>query len=459
MSTIIYTPENIRNMIYGLDVPVKGYPAINLDNAATTPPFKGVIAEIYDKLQMYGSIGRGTGQKSVYTSETYEKGREVVKTFFGLSPDDDTYTVIYTNNTTDGINKLASALIDDYTQDFSIICTRMEHHANDLPWRMRLGIHNIFYAEVDEMGRLDINDIERLLQENKSVKYVCVTAASNVTGYVNNVHSIAKIAHRYGAKIIVDGAQIVAHRAFKMLGNTPDENIDFLVFSAHKMYSPFGGGAIIGLTDTLSKHTPAFFGGGMVSAVYDYNVDYAPLPDLYEAGSPNYPGVVGMLKSMEIIKAIGFDYIQDHEIELMTKTINGLKNIYGGHEIHLYGDNIYYDDRVGIVVFNIGRFSGNYVSGLLADLGAIAVRHGKFCSHPYVNRLIRDYNLLTSNTSCSQDGMVRVSFGIYTTFDEVDSFLATVERIASGEVDAIPVMGGESGLLAKRGIRLPNDRG
>jgi len=459
MSTT-YTPEKIRSMIYGLDTPVKGHhPAISLDNAATTPPFKGVIAEIYDKLQMYGSIGRGTGQKSVYTSEIYEHGRETVKTFLGLKPDDDTYTVIYTNSTTDGINKLASALVEDSNQEISIICTRMEHHANDLPWRMRLGIHNIFYAEVDEIGRLDINDIEQLLQENKSIKYVCVTAASNVTGYVNDVHLIAKVAHRYGAKIIVDGAQIVAHRQFNMLGNAPDENIDFFVFSAHKMYSPFGGGAIVGLTNILKKHTPRFWGGGMVSAVYDYNVDYAPLADLYEAGSPNYPGVVGMLKSMEILKDIGFDYIQNHELELMKRAIDGLKRIDGEHELHLYGDNMYYDDRVGIVVFNIGRFSGNYVSEILAEQYAIAVRHGKFCSHPYVNRLIKGYDLLTSNVCHFQDGMVRVSFGIYTTFDEVDSFVGAVEKIALGAEDTTPVMAGENRLFTTRGVRLPNDRG
>jgi len=452
-----YTTEDIRKMIHGLDVPVKGSsPAINLDNAATTPPFKAVVSEIYDKLQMYGSIGRGTGQKSVFTSEVYEKGRETVKEFVGLEPDNDIYTVIYTNSTTDGINKLASALIEDCKGDMSAICTRMEHHANDLPWRVRLGVNNIFYAGVDGLGRLKVWDIERLLQENKNIKYVCVTAASNVTGYVNDVHMIAKIAHRYGAKIVVDGAQIVAHRKFNMLGSTPDENIDFFVFSAHKMYSPFGGGVIVGLTDVLNKHKPRFFGGGMVSAVYDYNVDFAPLPDLYEAGSPNYPGVVGMLKSMEILKDIGFDYIQNHEAQLMERVIGNLSKISGKHEIYLYGDNVYYNDRVGIIVFNIGKFSGDYVSGFLAEQSAIAVRHGKFCSHPYVNRLLKNHGSLAFG-GCSQAGMVRVSFGIYTSFEEVDSFVNTVEMIAAGEVDAVSVMA--DGLFVRRGVRLPNDRG
>ena len=141
-----------------------------------------------------------------------------------------------------------------------------------------------------------IEDIERTLKNYRGkIKYVSVTAASNVTGYVNDVHLIAKIAHKYGAKIIVDGAQIVSHREFNMLGNAKEECIDFFVFSAHKMYSTYGGGAIVGLTDVLSTHMPAFYVGGMVESVGDKYVRYTTAPDLYEAGSPNYPGVIGML--------------------------------------------------------------------------------------------------------------------------------------------------------------------
>ncbi|MCL2095966.1 MAG: aminotransferase class V-fold PLP-dependent enzyme [Oscillospiraceae bacterium] len=453
MSALKYTPGEIREMIHGLDTPVRGNsPAVNLDNAATTPAFKGVIAEIQEKLLMYGSIGRGAGQKSEYSSGIYEKGRGAVKQFFGIDPDDETYTVIYTNNTTDGINKLASALIDDQNGDISVICTRMEHHANDLPWRERLGNDRIFYVETDEKGRLEIDGIERLLSKNRGIKYVCVTAASNVTGYVNDVRAIAKTAHSYGAKIIVDGAQIAAHRKFDIPGNSPGEDIDFFVFSAHKMYSPFGGGAIIGRSDILNRHKPAFYGGGMVDSVYDFNVDYSPPPDLYEAGSPNYPGVVGMLKAMEILNDIGFDYICEHERKLMARTIAGLKNISGAR---LYGDNDSYSDRVGIVVFNIGGFSDSYVAEALARENAIAVRHRKFCAHTYVSRLLK-------NGGYSQDGMVRVSFGVYTNEQEIDIFLETAQKIAAGKTAGVfGVTGTENRTapFAKPGVRLPNDRG
>jgi len=445
------TPRDIREMMYGIDTILKdGRVAINLDNAATTPPFKAVVENILEKMKMYGSIGRGVGQKSVYSSEVYEEGRKQVKEFFGLDPNDKKYTVIYTNNTTDGMNKLASALVEHECEPFRVISTRMEHHANDLPWRERVGINCMLFADVDGNGRLKVNDIERFFCKYNNIKYVTVTAAANVTGYVNDVHRIAEIAHKYGAKIIVDGAQIVAHREFRILGRKPEQNIDFFVFSAHKMYSPFGGGAIVGLNDILAQHIPCFYGGGMVDAVRDCDVDFTSPPDLYEAGSPNYPGVVGMLKAMEVLKDVGFDYIAKHEQELFKRTVDGLKK-HG--IITLYGDNENYSDRVGIVVFNIGRISDFDVAKMLAKQGAIAVRHAKFCAHPYVNRLLGKVESGNTVNACTQDGMVRVSFGIYTSNEEIDDFIKVVDDIVGGKlvVDCIA--------LTKSGVRKPNDRG
>lgn len=414
----------IRNMMYGINTPVslsdgRIIPAINLDNAATTPAFKEVKDEIETQLLYYGSIGRGKGQKSEHSTDVYTRGRDIVKNFVGAN--DHRYTVFYTNSTTDGMNKLASALIEN-SEDI-ILTTRMEHHANDLPWRERC---RVVYAEVDDLGRLIIDDIERLLwQYQGAIKYVCVTAASNVTGYVNDVHAIAKIAHRYEAKIIVDGAQIVAHRKFCMLGKTPEENIDFLAFSAHKMYSPFGGGAVIGLTEELDKHLPQFYGGGMVEAVCDESVIYLPTPDRYEAGSPNYPGVVGMLKSMTILERIGFDYIRQHEQKLLKRTLTELKKI---PNVILYGDNINIADRVGIIAFNIQGIQNDVVADYLADFHAIAVRHASFCAHPYVRRLTKKPNK-KPNSCKSPEGMIRISFGIYNDKSDVDAFIYAIKLL------------------------------
>jgi len=426
--------KSIRNIMYGINAPVRlnngqVSPAINLDNAATTPAFTLVLDEIKKQLLYYGSIGRGRGQKSQHSTDIYTNGRELVKDFLGA---DERYLTVYTNSTTDGINKLASALIKNV--DDLVLTTRMEHHANDLPWRERC---QVVYAEVDELGRLVMADFERLLVKYQgAIKYVAVLAASNVSGYVNDVHAIAKIAHQHGAKIIVDGAQIVAHQEFKLVGEAPDEFIDFFAFSAHKMYSPFGGGAIVGLADDLAPHLPHFYGGGMVDAVGDTAVNYLSAPDSYEAGTANYVGVVGMLTAMQILTTIGFWQIRQHEQKLLRLTIAALKQM---PQVILYADNDNLDDRIGIITFNIKGCAPAVVANQLADDYGIATRHAAFCAHPYVRRLTGEpegeADLLTS-----PEGMVRISFGIYNDETDIIDFLAAIEAIIKNTLKGSPVI-------------------
>lgn len=412
--------DEIRDMILGLNMPVRldngrMVPAINLDNSATAPAFKQVADKIQLQMHYYGSIGRGKGQKSSHSNEVYTNGRDIVKKFVGA--DSNKYTVFYTSCTTDGMNRLASALIES-PRDM-VLSTRMEHHANDLPWRERA---RTVYAEVDDNGRLIINDVERLLRKyGGKIKYVTVTAASNVTGYVNDVHKIAKIAHKYGAYIIVDGAQIVAHRNFSMIGIEPDEDIDFFLFSAHKMYSPYGGGAVIGLTDVLNQHTPKFYGGGMVDSVTDDDVIYSEAPDLYEAGTPNYAGVVGMLEAIKILEDISFKHIEEHEQRLLRRALDGLLDL---SEVTFYGDNDNITDRIGILVFNLDGIDCGVVADQLAGRAGIAVRHAKFCAHPYVQRLLKRSSTCAYNKAT---GMVRVSFGVYNNENDVDCLIKTIK--------------------------------
>jgi len=454
--------NNTNYMVYGLDTLVqhgngKMAPAINLDNAATTPPFVAVNEEIQKQMSYYGSIGRGTGQKSRHSSIIHEEGRNIVLDFVGA--DKERYSVIYTNSTTDGVNKLASALTNPKdkegrlrNEEILVISTRMEHHANDLPWRERA---TTIHAEVNsETGRLILDDFEMLLKQEKykcMTKYVTVTAASNVTGYVNDVHTIARIAHKYGAKVIVDGAQIVAHRQFSMLGKDRSEDIDFFLFSAHKMYSPYGGGVLVGLKEILNDRMPQYHGGGMVTTVNDENAIYADQPDLYEAGSPNVPGIVGMLKAIEILNDIGFDYIEEHEQHLLRRAVNGLSKI---ENVILYGDNKNISDRVGILVFNIEDQKPEYVANELALRAGISVRHAAFCSHPYVRRLEQ----IRENASCRPPiGMVRISFGIYTTDEDVDTLIRTVKEIAESTRMLTNFRTSEAVMINT--TRLPNDRG
>ena len=422
------TIDNVRSFVTGVDEPVTLEdgtlrPLINFDNAATTPALVQVVDTVSRELMMYGSIGRGFSLKSDYSTKLYGGIREKVLQFTGADPRE--YTCFFVSNTTDGLNKLASALITD--RNDVVLATRMEHHSNDLPWRERC---RVVYADVDEQGRLDYKMIEDKLQENE-VKYVTVTAASNVTGYITDVHRIAALAHEYGAGIIVDGAQIISHRKFSVLGKTPEENIDFFVFSSHKMYSPFGSGAVIGLTDVLNGHMPEFYGGGIVRLVADNWQKYERAPAVYEAGSANYPGVAGMGKAMDVLREIGFDSIEKHEQTLMRRLIGGLKKF---DNMVIYGDTENISDRVGVVSFNISDINSYFLAEALANRGGIGLRRGAFCAHPYVWRLMHipedDLRGFVKCRDANTPGMIRVSFGIYNTEEEVDSFLEILEKVS-----------------------------
>ncbi|GAA0103029.1 aminotransferase class V-fold PLP-dependent enzyme [Paraclostridium bifermentans] len=417
---------NYRPMFDGVDLTIKlgdgAYATpICFDNGATTPPFKCVDREIFKHMQMYGSIGRGKGPKSEYSNRVYEKCRDYVKEYFNLK-DDDRYTVIFTKNTTEGINLLAHALINSKYD--KVITTRMEHHANDLPWRYNA---NVIYIDVDNQGKLKIDDIEEQLIKNRGeVKFVSVTGASNVTGYVNPIHHIAKLAHKYGAKIIIDAAQLAPHREINMKGTGNDDAIDFLALSAHKMYAPYGTGVVVGLKEDLEDKEPFLKGGGAVDLVFDYDIYWSELPSKFEAGTPNYLGVVAMYTAMNKLKEIGFDKIQEHEELLKNRLIKGLEDI---DRVVLYGDSND-KDRLGVITFNVDGINFDSVADRLSYIRGIAVRQGAFCAHTYVRRLLgiddaEAQKLL--NRDCKVAGMVRASLGLYNTTEEVDEFLNTME--------------------------------
>ena len=421
------TAEGFRSIVYGLDRPVElpdgtYRPLINFDNAATAPAIIPVMEQISDELALYGSIGRGFSLKSNHSTDLYERTRSKVMEFTGADPEE--YTCFFAGSTTDGLNKLASALIDD--SDDLVLITRMEHHSNDLPWRERC---RVIYADTDEIGRIDYDTIEAQLKAN-SVKILCITAASNVTGYVTDIHRAAALAHRYGAMIIVDGAQIVAHRRVSMVGTDPEEDLDFFVFSAHKMYSPYGGGAVVGLKSVLDDHLPGFYGGGTVRIVADDWVKYRKAPAVYEAGSPNYPGVVGLGKAIDVLTEVGYDSIGKNDQALIKRLISGLKKL---DNIVIYGDTNDVSDRVGVVSFNFTDINSHVLAEDLAAAG-IATRRGAFCAHPYVWRLMdipeEDIHGFIKCDDANTPGMIRVSFGIYNTEAEVDEFLSLLSVIS-----------------------------
>ncbi len=422
--------DKLRDLFIGLDkkVPVLGghkVIPINFDNAATTPVFKQVINKIIEASEDYGSIGRGLGQKSEFSTAVYNECRNFISDFFKAPLDK--YTIIFVNNTTEGINKLSNILI---TSKYDVVITsRMEHHSNDLPWRNKCIVD---YIEVDNNGRLKIEELEeKLINYNGKVKFVSLIAASNVTGYVNDLSKIAKTVHKYGAKLIVDGAQIVAHKRIYMTSDQELENIDFLVFSAHKMYAPFGSGAIVGLNTYFNDVEPDTKGGGTVEAVLDYSEIWLQTPEKNEAGSPNFFGAVALVEGIKELQKIGYDKIEKHEKEILSKTLEGMKSI---PKIINYGDIENYEDRLGITVFNIEGIYNAEVAKILAEYKAIAVRQGAFCAHPYVRRLLHlsdeEATAYLTNSNLKMQGMIRVSFGIYNSIEEVNVFLNTIEWIS-----------------------------
>lgn len=398
---------------------------INFDNAATTPPFRRVIDTIICLSNYYASIGRGAGQKAEITTRIYSESRDYLLDFFNIK-DKNKYTVVYVGNTTDGINKLSRILIKN--KDDVVISTRMEHHSNDLPWRRRC---NVDYIEVDRNGRLLIDELEsKLISYNGRVKYVTVIGASNVTGYINNIHKIAKIAHKYNAKIIVDGAQLVPHLKVDMSGNSDGEEIDFLVFSAHKLYAPFGTGAIIGLKDEFKNKFPDNEGGGTVAYVRDESLEYLDPPEKDEGGTPNYFGVVSMIAALKELSRIGLEPINGKELILKKRLLNGLSSI---PRVKTYGDTLNYIDSLGIVVFNIDSMYHQKVAEILAKKYGISVRQGWFCAHPYCRRIMgiseKEAGAFIYDKKANMPGMIRVSFGIYNDEKEVDYFLEAIENI------------------------------
>ncbi|MBQ1793305.1 MAG: aminotransferase class V-fold PLP-dependent enzyme [Peptostreptococcaceae bacterium] len=420
---------NYRYLFDGVDLTIKlsdgAYVTpICFDNGATTPPFKCVNKEIMKHMQMYGSIGRGKGPKSEYSTRVYEKCREYIKQYFNIAGDNK-YTVIFTKNTTEGMNLLANTLINSKCD--KVLTTRMEHHANDLPWRYT---SNVIYVDVDKEGKVNIGDIEDALINHKGeIKYVTITGASNVTGYVNPINDIARVAHKYGAKIIVDAAQLAPHREINMKGTGNNDSIDFLALSAHKMYAPYGSGVVIGLTEDLKNKEPFLKGGGAVDLVFDYDIYWSEPPSKFEAGTPNYLGAIALYTAMNKLKEIGFDKIQEHEELLKNRLLDGLE---GMNRIVLYGTREC--DRLGVVPFNIDGINYENVADRLSYIRGIGVRQGAFCAHTYVRRLLgisdEEAQALLSR-DCKAAGMIRASFGLYNTCQEVDEFLDTLDFMIS----------------------------
>lgn len=424
------SPSPYRKLVVGVDTEVplqngRRVPYVNFDNAATTPPLKSVMREINNFSPWYSSIHRGEGYKSQVSSRFYEESRNVILNF--VKADINECTAIYVKNTTEGINKLAYRLCDN-EKCCTVLSTDMEHHSNDLPWR---GKYNIDYIALDSFGRLSIADLEQKLEKyNGCVKLITVSGASNVTGFINPIHDIAKLAHKYNAKILVDGAQLVPHIPVDMKAIDSPEHIDFLVFSAHKMYAPFGIGVLIGSKAAFRYGEPDYKGGGTVELVTHENVNWTDPPEKEEAGTPNLMGVVALVASINTLSSIGMENLEAYEKKLTSYALSRLKAL---EDVELYGSKDDCMSRVGIIPFNVKGIHHSILSKMFSTEAGIGVRAGCFCAHPYIQRLLKispeDIQKLSIDRESPRPGMVRISFGIYNDFEEIDYFISALKFI------------------------------
>ncbi|ABW17967.1 aminotransferase class V-fold PLP-dependent enzyme [Alkaliphilus oremlandii] len=390
--------------------------AINFDNAATTPPFDCVMNDLVEFSPWYSSIHRGAGYKSQYSTKLYEESRKIISSFIGA--DMDYHSIIFLKNTTEAINKLSNKLLALH-KDGVVLSTCMEHHSNDLPWRNK---YTVDYIAVDKYGELSMEDLKnKLISYGKKVQLVTITGASNVTGYINPIHEIAELVHQHGAKLLVDGAQLVPHGPVNMKPVEHPQHIDYLVFSAHKMYAPFGTGVLIGPKDTFRESPPDYTGGGTVQFVSHDHIKWLDPPEREEAGTPNIMGVLALSSAIKKLLSIGMAQVESYERALTRHAYESLSNI---PNVELYTNKSHLHRTISIIPFNIKGLHHSIVAAALSKEFGIAVRNGCFCAQPYLQRLLNvsaeDSEEYMKDPTLPMPGMVRLSFGIYNSIEEIN---------------------------------------
>ncbi len=430
---------SLRELVVGVDeeVPILGGGSqryINFDNAASTPTLKPILEKVSEFLKWYSNVHRGVGFKSKLSSFVFDQSRERIAEFVnGNQPE---RVVLFSKNTTEAINLLAHRF--PIGKNDIVLTTVMEHHSNELPWRK---VARVVHVNVLDDGRIDEEDLRHKLREYRGqVQLVAISGASNVTGYVNPIHKYARWAHEVDAKIFVDAAQLAPHRPIDMKAPRDSERIDYLAFSAHKMYAPFGLGVLVAERKTFEEGDPHMVGGGTVDIVNLENAYWADLPEKEEAGTPDIVGAVALAAAIEFYRSVGWHSIIRHETELTSFALESLSRI---PEVKIYGetDPRQACDRLGVIAFNVHNIHHALVASILSHEWAIGTRNGCFCAHPYVKSLLgvntgmaraMEGQILRRDRSMLP-GTVRVSFGIYNTKEEVEKFCEALAAIVHGQ--------------------------
>jgi len=408
----------------GLGVPCldgRERPYVNLDFAASTSALRETAEAVTAFLPSYASVHRGAGYKSRLSTTAYESARAASLAFCGERRTDD--VAILCRNTTEAINHLAYRL--RFQPDEVVLTTVVEHHANLLPWG-RLARRR--YVECGVDGTFGLDDVVAGLDQMPRPRLLAITGASNVTGWLPSLPAIVEAAHGRGVPVFLDAAQLAPHRPI------PAE-VDYLAFSGHKIYAPYGTGVLVGPRATFLEGDPFLAGGGAVDLVDLDEVVWTEPPEREEAGSPNVVGAVALETALTTLTDIGWPAIAAHEKALACRLRSGLAAIDG---VRLLGPDLE-TETLAIGTFVVEGLPHALVAARLSAEWAIGVRHGCFCAHPYLIRLlglsareITTYRQkVLAGDHSSVPGAVRASAGISSTTAEVDALLAAVAELAA----------------------------
>lgn len=395
--------QKIRSQFPILEEQVHGKPLIYFDNGATTQKPLSVIKRINDYYSKENAnIHRGVHTLSQEATTAYENARTAIQNYIGAK---ENHEIIFTKGTTDSINLVAYSFGELLEAGDEIIISAMEHHSNIVPWQMlceRKGCQ-LRIIPMDEKGDLKLDEYEHLL--SSKTKMVAVTHISNSLGTQNDVKRIIEKAHAVGAKVLIDGAQSIQHTAI----DVHDLDCDFFAFSGHKMFGPTGIGVLYGKEELLNQMPPYQGGGDMIKEVKLEKSTYNTLPHKFEAGTPNIAGGIGLGTAFEFLNSLDMDEVEKYEQELLEYATSKLEKIEG---IQFYGQA---QKKSSVISFLIEGLHP-YDVGTLLDKMGIAVRTGHHCTQPVMDQF------------CIP-GTIRASFVLYNTKEEIDVFIAALERI------------------------------
>ncbi|KNH17162.1 cysteine desulfurase [Arthrobacter sp. ZBG10] len=378
----------------------------NLDYGASAPALSLVSAYLNEILPYYASVHRGAGYASQISTSVYENARNIVRDFVGGRPDD---SVIFTRNTTDSLNLLAGCLPNtDGRPTGDVLYLDIEHHANLLPWQ---GVpHRSIVAADTLAGTIDAVRGEL---EQGGVSLLAVTGASNVTGEILPIRALATLAHQYGARIVVDAAQLAPHRRVDITA----DGVDYLAFSGHKLYAPFGSGVLVGRPDWLDAGKPHLAGGGAVKEARLDGVSWATGPARHEGGSPNVLGAATLARATQVIAALDPQEWHAHEQSIRSYLVAGLQQIEGVSVHQIFKDTNAETDTIGVVNFSVAGYDAGLVAAYLSAEHGVGLRDGRFCAHPLLKRL------------GLPSGSLRASFGVGSRLEDAERLLAGISAL------------------------------